>query len=104
MVERSAVQAASVVITPGTIRAGDRRYVFDMSTANRIDANPDCTTARGAMIEGERMLVGLMHMPRGMGPLRQATPGFALQRLRRDRHHAVERCHVSAAMLSAPSA
>ena len=67
MVERSAAQAAHAVMTPGAIRAGDGRYVFDMSRANRIDASPDYTTANGAVIEGERMLVGLMHMPRGTG-------------------------------------
>jgi quercetin dioxygenase-like cupin family protein len=67
MVERSTAQAAPAVMTPGAIRAGDGRYVFDMSRANAIDANPDYTTARGAVIEGDRMLVGLMHMPRGTG-------------------------------------
>jgi hypothetical protein len=45
-------------MTPGAIRAGDGRYVFDMARVNRIDANPDYTTANGAVIEGERMLVG----------------------------------------------
>src|SRR5262245_43577298 len=65
MVERAAAQAGHVVMTPGANRAGDGRYVFDMSKANRVYANPDYTTANGAVIEGERMLVGLMHMPRG---------------------------------------
>lgn len=68
MVERSAVEAveaAPAVITPGAIRAGDGHYVFDMSRANAIDA--PTTPPRGARVEGERVLVGLMHMPRGTG-------------------------------------
>lgn len=52
-------------MTPGATRAGNGRYVFDMANANHVYANPDYTSANGAVIEGERMLMGLMHMPRG---------------------------------------
>jgi quercetin dioxygenase-like cupin family protein len=54
-------------MTPGAIRAGDGPYVFDMSRANRVDANPGYTTAGESVIGGEGILVGLMHMPRGTG-------------------------------------
>jgi hypothetical protein len=55
MVERSAVQAARAAMTPGVIRDGDGRYVFDMSTASRIDADrktPLHAAAGGAVIDG----------------------------------------------------
>jgi quercetin dioxygenase-like cupin family protein len=53
--------------TPGATRAGNGRYVFEMAKANHVFANPEYTTANGAVIEGERMLMGLMRLPRGTG-------------------------------------
>src|SRR5437764_13602396 len=53
--------------TPGATRAGDGEYVFDLSTVNHILGGPDYSTANGACVEGERMIVGLMRMPAGTG-------------------------------------
>ncbi|MBV8420916.1 MAG: hypothetical protein JOZ26_12980, partial [Hyphomicrobiales bacterium] len=51
--------------TPGAKRAGDGEYVFDLSAVNHILGGPDYSTANGACVEGERMIVALMRMPAG---------------------------------------
>ena len=53
--------------TPGAKRAGDGEYVFDLSAVNHILGGPDYSTANGACVEGERMIVALMRMPAGTG-------------------------------------
>ena len=49
--------------TPGAKRAGDGEYLFDLARVNHILGGPDYSTANGACVEGERMIVGLMRMP-----------------------------------------
>src|SRR5256884_5528413 len=56
-----------VARTPGAKRAGDGEYVFDLSAVNHILGGPDYSTANGACVEGERMIVALMRMPAGTG-------------------------------------
>lgn len=53
--------------TEGAIKAGDGRYVFDLVRLNTIDAGPGYSTAHGPVIEGERIQIGLLRMPRGTG-------------------------------------
>ncbi|OGL18037.1 MAG: cupin [Candidatus Rokubacteria bacterium RIFCSPLOWO2_12_FULL_71_22] len=53
--------------TEGAIRAGDGRYTFDLARLTAIDAGPGYSTAHGPVIEGERIQIGLMRMPRGTG-------------------------------------
>jgi quercetin dioxygenase-like cupin family protein len=53
--------------TAGAIKAGDGRYVFDLAQLATIDAGPGYSTAHGPVVEGERMQVGLMRMPKGTG-------------------------------------
>jgi mannose-6-phosphate isomerase-like protein (cupin superfamily) len=53
--------------TPGATRAGDGDYVFDLAKVNHILGGPDYSTANGACVEGDRMIVGLMRMPAGTG-------------------------------------
>ena len=53
--------------TPGAKRAGPGEYVFDLAKVNHILGGPDYSTANGACVEGERMIVGLMRMPAGTG-------------------------------------
>ena len=62
--EAMAQQAAR---TPGAKRAGDGEYVFDLAKVNHILGGPDYSTANGACVEGDRMIVGLMRMPAGTG-------------------------------------
>ena len=53
--------------TPGAKRAGDGEYLFDLAKVNHILGGPDYSTANGACVEGDRMIVGLMRMPAGTG-------------------------------------
>ena len=53
--------------TPGATRAGPGEYLFDLSKVTPILGGPDYSTANGACVEGDRMIVGLMRMPAGTG-------------------------------------
>ena len=53
--------------TPGAKRAGPGEYLFDLSKVTPILGGPDYSTANGACVEGDRMIVGLMRMPAGTG-------------------------------------
>ena len=53
--------------TEGAIKAGDGQYTFDLAKLAAIDAGPGYSTAHGPVVEGERIQVGLIRMPRGTG-------------------------------------
>jgi mannose-6-phosphate isomerase-like protein (cupin superfamily) len=53
--------------TPGAKRAKAGEYVFELAKVNHILGGPDYSTANGACVEGDRMIVGLMRMPAGTG-------------------------------------
>jgi quercetin dioxygenase-like cupin family protein len=53
--------------TEGAIKAGNGRYTFDLAKLSTIDAGPGYSTAHGPVVEGERIQVGMMRMPRGTG-------------------------------------
>ena len=53
--------------TEGAIKAGRGRYTFDLARLSAIDAGPGYWTAHGPVVEGERIQVGLMRMPKGTG-------------------------------------
>jgi quercetin dioxygenase-like cupin family protein len=53
--------------TEGAIKAGDGSYTFDLAKIAAIDAGPGYSTAHGPVVEGERIQVGLIRMPRGTG-------------------------------------
>ncbi len=54
-------------LTPGAKRAGVGEYLFNLATINHILAGPDYSTANGSVVEGDRMIVGLIRMPAGTG-------------------------------------
>ena len=60
-------QSAPPARTPGAKRAGAGEYLFDLAKVNHILGGPDYSTANGACVEGDRMIVGLMRMPAGTG-------------------------------------
>ena len=60
--------------TPGTKRAGAGEYLFDLATVNHILGGPDYSTANGACVEGDRMVVGLMRMPAGTRAVPHSHP------------------------------
>ncbi len=57
----------STTKTEGAIKAGNGRYAFDLARLQKIDAGPGYSTAHGPVVEGERIQIGLMRMPRGTG-------------------------------------
>jgi quercetin dioxygenase-like cupin family protein len=60
--------------TPGAKRAGPGEYVFDLAKVNHILGGPEYSTANGACVEGDRMIVGLMRMPAGTGAEAHSHP------------------------------
>lgn len=61
------MSTAPAARTPGAKRAAPGEYVFDLATVNHILGGPAYSTANGACVEGDRMIVGLMRMPAGTG-------------------------------------
>jgi quercetin dioxygenase-like cupin family protein len=53
--------------TPGATRAGAGEYLFELAKLNHIKGGPAYSTAEGACIEGDRMIVALMRMAAGTG-------------------------------------
>jgi quercetin dioxygenase-like cupin family protein len=60
--------------TPGAKRAGAGEHHFELAKVNHIKGGPDYSTAAGACIEGERMMVALMRMPAGTGAEAHSHP------------------------------
>src|ERR1700745_585472 len=60
-------QSAPLARAPGAQRAGAGEYLFALAKGNHITRGPDYSTANGACVEGDRMIVGLMRMPAGTG-------------------------------------
>jgi mannose-6-phosphate isomerase-like protein (cupin superfamily) len=65
---------AAVARTPGAKRAGPGEYVFELAKVNHILGGPDYSTANGACVEGDRMIIGLMRMPAGTGAVLHSHP------------------------------
>ena len=70
----SNLAAPAAARTPGATRAGPGQHVFDLAKVNHILGGPDYSTANGACVEGERMIVALMRMPAGTGAQPHSHP------------------------------
>lgn len=53
--------------TEGAVRAGGGKYQFPLSKLKKVPAGTGYSTSHGGVVEGERMLVGWIHKPRGTG-------------------------------------
>jgi quercetin dioxygenase-like cupin family protein len=53
--------------TPGAKRASPGEFLFELANVNHILGGPEYSTANGACVEGDRMIVALMRMPAGTG-------------------------------------
>jgi quercetin dioxygenase-like cupin family protein len=71
---KRAPAAKAPTAQPPGIKAGAGRHIFDLATLNKVEAGPGYSTAAGALVEGERMMIGLMRMPRGTGALPHSHP------------------------------
>ncbi|HTP96872.1 MAG TPA: cupin domain-containing protein [Burkholderiales bacterium] len=66
--------ATADTLNAGATKAGNGRFVFELARLERIAAGPGYSTAEGPVIEGERMQVGLISMPRGTGSQPHSHP------------------------------
>jgi len=53
--------------TDGAIRAGNGKYQFRLASLKKVPAGTGYSTSHGGVVEGDRMLVGYIHKPRGTG-------------------------------------
>jgi quercetin dioxygenase-like cupin family protein len=53
--------------TEGAIKGGNGKYQFNFAGVRKVAAGTGYSTARGGVVEGERILVGHIHKPRGTG-------------------------------------
>jgi quercetin dioxygenase-like cupin family protein len=74
MVAARVAEAVPAARTPGAKRAGAGEYLFNLADVNHILGGPDYSTANGACVEGDRMIVGLMRMPAGTGAAPHSHP------------------------------
>jgi quercetin dioxygenase-like cupin family protein len=71
------VTSATATKTPGATRAGPGEHHFELeklASVQRIMGGPDYSTAVGACIEGDRMMVALMRMAAGTGSVPHSHP------------------------------
>ena len=53
--------------TAGAVKGGQGRYHYAFSKLKKVPAGTGYSTSHGGVVEGERMLVGYIHKPRGTG-------------------------------------
>lgn len=53
--------------TEGAIKGGDGKYHFRLAQLKKVNAGTGYSTSHGGVVEGDRMLVGYIHKPRGTG-------------------------------------
>jgi len=53
--------------TKGATKAGGGRYQFRLANVKKVPAGTGYSTSHGGVVEGQRMLVGYIHKPRGTG-------------------------------------
>jgi quercetin dioxygenase-like cupin family protein len=59
--------SATAARTPGAKRAGPGEHHFQLAGLNQMKGGPEYSTAAGACVEGDRMMVAVMRMPAGTG-------------------------------------
>jgi len=53
--------------TAGAVKGGRGKYQFPLAKLKKVPAGTGYSTSHGGVVEGERMLVGYIHKPRGTG-------------------------------------
>ena len=53
--------------TEGAVKGGNGTYHFRLDKLKKVPAGTGYSTSHGGVVEGERMLVGYIHKPRGTG-------------------------------------
>jgi quercetin dioxygenase-like cupin family protein len=63
----AAVKTSAKTKTTGAVKGGQGRYHYAFSKLKKVPAGTGYSTSHGGVVEGERMLVGYIHKPRGTG-------------------------------------
>ena len=53
--------------TEGAVKGGDGIYQYNLIKVKKVPAGTGYSTSHGGVVEGDRMLVGYIHKPRGTG-------------------------------------
>lgn len=53
--------------TEGALKGGEGTYHYRLSKVKKVPAGTGYSTSHGGVVEGDRMLVGYIHKPRGTG-------------------------------------
>ncbi len=70
----SATRSATSTFTPGAKRALNGEHVFNMAKVNHLQGGPDYSSAQGAVVEGDKIIVGFMRMAKGSGAEAHSHP------------------------------
>ena len=60
-----AARKSSKTKTVGAAKGGNGKYQFNMAALKKVPAGTGYSTSHGGVVEGERILVGYIHKPRG---------------------------------------
>lgn len=60
--------------TEGAVRGGGDKYHYPFSRLKKVPAGTGYSTSHGGVVEGDRMLVGYIHKPRGTGSRMHSHP------------------------------
>ena len=60
--------------TEGAVKGGEGTYQYDLANVDKVPAGTGYSSAHGGVVEGERMLVGYIHKPRGTGSRMHSHP------------------------------
>jgi quercetin dioxygenase-like cupin family protein len=60
--------------TAGAVKGGADRYHYALSKVKKVPAGTGYSSAHGGVVEGDRMLVGYIHKPRGTGSRMHSHP------------------------------
>jgi quercetin dioxygenase-like cupin family protein len=63
----SAAKKSIKTKTVGAVKGGNGKYQFKMAALKKVPAGTGYSTSHGGVVEGERILVGYIHKPRGTG-------------------------------------
>ena len=65
--KKAARRSAGKTKTAGAIKGGNGKYQFNLARVRKVPAGTGYSTSHGGVVEGDRMLVGYIHKPRGTG-------------------------------------
>ena len=60
--------------TEGAVKGGESTYQYDFANLTKVPAGTGYSSSHGGVVEGDRMLVGYIHKPRGTGSRMHSHP------------------------------